>query len=104
MNSSEPVIRLATRTLANELGCLPEQIAIEDVTPVTWPSSALGCPQPDMMYLQVLTPGYRIRLSHAGRAYIVHTDRGQRAVRCDGGQEPLSHGSEGWDQTAPEVD
>ena len=42
-----------------------------------------------MMYLQVLTPGYRIRLIHAGRQYMLHTDRGRLAVHCPGtGSEP----------------
>ena len=42
-----------------------------------------------MMYLQVLTPGYRIRLMHAGRQYMLHTDRGRQAVHCPGtGSEP----------------
>lgn len=36
------------------------------VEPVTWRDGALGCPQPNMSYPQVLVPGWRVRI--AGRA------------------------------------
>src|SRR3954462_13176941 len=78
-----PAIRVALETLARELGCDVEQIEVREATPVTWPTSALGCPRHGHMYLQVLTPGYRVRLAHAGREYMLHTDRGRRAIRCD---------------------
>jgi hypothetical protein len=35
-----------------------------------------------MLYMQVITPGYRVTLEHNGQRYQVHTDAGQRAVRC----------------------
>jgi hemin uptake protein HemP len=35
-----------------------------------------------MMYMQVITPGYRVTLEHDGQHYTLHTDRGRRAVRC----------------------
>jgi hypothetical protein len=78
-----PSIRVAIETLARELGCEVEQIVVVESTPVTWRTSALGCPRPGRMYLQVLTPGYRVRLAHAGREYTLHTDRGRRAIRCE---------------------
>lgn len=43
-----------------------------------------------MMYMQVLTPGYRVTLKHQGQRHVVHTDRaGTRAVRCAQPDEPL---------------
>jgi hypothetical protein len=83
--------RLAIDLLARELHCTPADIVIVELSPVTWPNSALGCPKPGMMYLQVLTPGYRVRLAHGKHEYIVHTDRGHRAIRCpQGGILPTS--------------
>src|SRR3954471_15215452 len=76
------VCRLAIDLLARELHCTPTEITLLEQSPVTWPNSALGCPQPGRMYLQVLTPGYRVRLAYREREYIVHTDRGRRAIRC----------------------
>ena len=90
MDAETNAIRLAVETLARDLGCPAGEIVVRQVTSETWRTSALGCPRPGMMYLQVLTPGYRVRLVHDGREYIVHTDRGRRAVRCDGSpEEPL---------------
>jgi hypothetical protein len=36
---------------------------------VIWPDSSLGCPRPGEMYLQVLTPGYRVVLEADGTHY-----------------------------------
>ena len=90
MEGAESVVALAVTTLANELGCAPDQIVVDETTSTTWRTSALGCPQPDMMYAQVLTPGFRIRLRYAGQEYLMHTDRGRRAVRCAGATDPLA--------------
>ncbi len=43
-------------------GIDPSQLTVTRAEPVTWPDSSLGCPQPGIQYLQVLTPGYRIEL------------------------------------------
>lgn len=82
----QEAIAIAVATLARELGCAMAEIAVAEVRPVTWPNGALGCPRPGMMYTQVLTPGYQIRLVRGQQEYLLHTDRGHRAVRCpDGG-------------------
>ena len=73
---------IARQTLAGELSCQPGAINIVGVEPMEWSDSSLGCPQPGMMYMQVITPGYRITLEHDGQQYVVHTDQGQRAVHC----------------------
>ncbi len=90
MDGSERAVALAVTTLANELGCAPDQIVVEETTSVTWRTSALGCPRPGMMYMQVLTPGFRVRLRYAGQEYVLHTDGGRRAVRCAAGTDPLT--------------
>jgi hypothetical protein len=62
---------------------LPEaQIALVRAEAVDWPDSSLGCPQPGMMYLQVVTPGYRLVLSAGGVSAEYHTDAGGRFVVC----------------------
>jgi hypothetical protein len=35
------------------------------VEAVNWPDAALGCPQPDMIYAAVITPGYRVVIATA---------------------------------------
>ena len=75
-------VTIAVATLARELGCAMAEITLAEARPVTWPNSALGCPRPGVMYTQVITPGYQIRLVRGQQEYLLHTDRGQRAVRC----------------------
>ena len=85
MDDPGAAVTLAVETLARELGRPTAEITVVEIRPVTWPNSALGCPQPDLMYMQVITPGYRVLLIHAGQQYFMHTDRGHRAVRCPHG-------------------
>lgn len=80
--SVESASRLARQRLAAELGGEPDDITLVHVEAVEWPDSSLGCPQPGMFYLQVITLGYRLILEHNGTQYIYHTDRGRRVVRC----------------------
>ena len=86
MDEPQDAIGVAVATLARQLNSAAEEISVAEVRPVTWPDSSLGCPKPGMMYTQVLTPGYQIKLVRADKEYIMHTDRGHRAVQCpDGG-------------------
>ena len=54
------------------------------VQPVEWRDASLGCPKPGVDYIQVLTPGYVIKLEAAGSVYEYHTDDAQRVVTCAG--------------------
>jgi hypothetical protein len=48
-----------------------------------WNDSSLGCPAKGMMYMQVITPGYKLTFSDGGKTYDVHTDEsGGKAVWC----------------------
>jgi hypothetical protein len=60
----------------------PDTITLQSIEPVQWPDSSLGCPQPGMSYLMVLTPGYRIKLEVGGKAYEYHTDQ-THIVYCE---------------------
>jgi len=83
-SGSEPLVELAKADLAERIGIEKEQIEVDSVKSVEWPDASLGCPEPGMMYAQVITPGYRILLSHDGENYRYHTDaRGNRVVLCD---------------------
>jgi hypothetical protein len=77
-------IRLAREALGRELGVEPGELAVLDVSPTEWTDSSLGCPEKQMRYLPVLTPGHRVVLEHAGRAHVIHVGAG-RAVRCERG-------------------
>lgn len=47
----------------------------------SWPDSSLGCPQPGMSYMQVITPGYIVLLEANGSVHEVHV-AGGNAVPC----------------------
>jgi hypothetical protein len=83
------LVQRARQALADRLGLDLEEVSVESVEEVTWPDSALGCPAPGMMYLQVLTPGYRIVLAAEGEEYAYHTDRGNQLVLCGPKGQPL---------------
>jgi hypothetical protein len=59
-----------------------DQIVTAKVEPATWPDASLGCPQPDMAYAQILTPGFLINLEVDGKQYPYHTDEGESIILC----------------------
>ena len=87
--ASEPLVELAKADLADHIGIDKEQITVVSVKAVDWPDASLGCPEPGMFYAQVITPGYKIVLSHDGERYEYHTDRSNRVVLCQQ-QSPAS--------------
>jgi hypothetical protein len=81
-DSSGAPVALARQDLAGRLDLAADQIQVLSVEAVEWPDTSLGCPQPGMMYAQVLTPGYRIGLQAGGQAYTYHTG-GDNLVLCE---------------------
>jgi len=71
----------AIADLAGRLGVAAEAIQVRSVEALEWPDASLGCPQPGMVYAQVITPGYRIVLEAGGQAYEYHSSR-SRVVYC----------------------
>ncbi len=60
--------------VAETLGVPLDEVSVQSVAAMQWPDAALGCPQPDMIYAAVVTPGYLVTLEHGGARYAVHTD------------------------------
>jgi len=84
LRNVDQLSEMARSDLANELSVDAGAIELVEVEAVEWSNSSLGCPEPGMMYLQVLTPGYRLTLEVDGQRYVYHTDDGQRVVHCEG--------------------
>lgn len=80
---------LAVVDLADRLGVDPGQIRVISVEEVTWRDGSLGCPQPGMMYPQVLTDGTRIVLDAAGTRYEYHAGGSRGPFLCEDPQPPL---------------
>lgn len=64
----------AIQFAAEEFGVEAETLRVQSVEAMQWPDASLGCPQPDMVYAAVITPGYLVTVEHAGKTYAVHTD------------------------------
>ncbi len=79
---AERIVRLAVEDLARRLDVSLEEILVISVEAVEWSDTSLGCPQPGMMYAQVITPGFRVDLEAEGERYKYHTDTGRHVVLC----------------------
>ena len=71
-----------TAAIAHDLGVLPETVQVVSMEPRNWPDSSLGCPLPDMLYAQVVTPGYLVLVDVSGERIEYHTDERGTIVRC----------------------
>ena len=69
----------AVADLAVRQGVDPGAITVVGEENVTWPDSSLGCPEPGMAYMQVLTDGVRLVLELDGTRYEYHAG-GSRPV------------------------
>lgn len=78
--------------LAERLKVGLNQVSVLSVESVEWRDSSLGCPESGRVYLQVITPGYRIILRADGRQFEYHSARGRdRAILCDTGSPGEQH-------------
>ncbi|MCD6291080.1 MAG: hypothetical protein J7M34_11300 [Anaerolineae bacterium] len=80
-NPESRLVAQAVADLAERLHVAEDEITVRSVEAVEWSDTSLGCPQPGMMYAQVITPGYRIVLEAGGQRYEYHTDR-SRVLLC----------------------
>lgn len=76
------LVQSAREDLSQRIGVPEDQMTVQLVEAVEWRDTSLGCPEPGMQYLQVITPGYRIQLVVDGQVYEYHTDD-ERAVYCE---------------------
>lgn len=79
---AEQIVLQAKQDLAKQLSISIDQISLVEAQEVTWPDSSLGCPQPGMMYLQVLVDGYLIRLRASGKVYEYHSGGNRPPFLC----------------------
>ena len=68
------------RQALREAGLSPD-LKLLSSEQVQWNDSSLGCPQPGMMYAQVITSGYVLRFSDQGSMHEVHV-AGDAAIVC----------------------
>jgi hypothetical protein len=78
----------AIADLIDRLSIDADQVTLVEAEAVQWRDSSLGCPQPGMMYAQVITPGYRIVLEVGGEQYAYHGAEGRPPALCAPDQKP----------------
>jgi len=76
------LIQQAKADLSTRIGTGTGDITLLSAQAVQWRDSSLGCPQPGMNYLMVITPGYLIKLAAGGEIYEYHAGT-SRVVYCD---------------------
>src|SRR5262245_43802731 len=82
-SGAENLIEKAKQDLAQRLSVPVDEISLVEVIEMEWADSSLGCPEPDMMYLQVITPSYRILLESNAQVYEYHTNKISNMVYCE---------------------
>lgn len=81
---------MARTELASVLGVADAEIELNQVNPMDWPNSSLGCPEKGMMYLDVITSGFHVEFDVGGKIYHVHTAE-RYAVVCQRAAGPIQH-------------
>jgi len=84
----DAIRQVAVSALANYLDSDMENLVVIGAESREWPSSALGCPAEDQVYMQVITPGYRLVLQGPeGQEYALHTTQtGTPLILCQNGE------------------
>ena len=80
---AERMVSAAKADLAQRLGVLEEEILVRSIEEVEWRDGSLGCPQPGMSFIQVITPGFLVVLEVDGIEYEYHTDTQGSLVLCE---------------------
>jgi len=81
----ESLIEKAREDLAQRLSISVSQIKLIEAKAVTWPDASLGCPQPDMVYIQVPQDGALIVLQAEGNIYEYHNGGSRGLFLCEKG-------------------
>ncbi len=81
VDQEDVLVAQAVADLAERLQVAKDAIRVRSVEAVEWPDTSLGCPEPGMMYAQVITPGYRIVLEVEGTPHEYHASR-TRVIYC----------------------
>jgi hypothetical protein len=85
----QSLIEKAKLDLTRRLSISVTQISLVEVTEVEWSDSSLDCPQADMAYLQVITPGYRILLDANTQVYEYHSNKDAYVIYCENSVSPI---------------
>ena len=86
----EPFVVMAKEDLAERLEVGVEIIEVVEAELVVWPDASMGCPDPDMMYIQVPQDGSRIRLQVEEAVFEYHAGGERMPFLCEDPAAPVS--------------
>ncbi|MDI6695148.1 MAG: hypothetical protein QME21_08890 [Anaerolineales bacterium] len=81
--SEAALVQKSIQDLSARLGIPANEVEFVLFEHVIWPDGSMGCPQPDMMYIQVQREGYRILLRYQGRIYHYHGGEQRAPFLCE---------------------
>lgn len=85
----EKLVQAAIADLAERLEVDPEQIEAVSGRKVLWRDGSIGCPKPDMMYIQAVQEGALIELRADEELYRYHSNLRGPPFLCEKPQDPL---------------
>lgn len=80
--TAQGLVAIALQDLQERFDVSSDDVTVVTVEEVTWRDASLGCPQKDMQYQQVLTPGTRIVLTDGDRTFNYHAGAGRDPFYC----------------------
>ena len=85
--ATDEIERQALAVLTQQLNKPVDAFTLQSKEPVEWSDGSLGCAAPDMMYMQVITPGYKLTYTDGAQTYELHTnDTGSSIIWCENGK------------------
>lgn len=79
----QPLVEQAMQDLALRLEVSMEQIEVIQAQAVVWPDASLGCPQPDMAYIQIPHDGTLMRFKVEDQEYEYHSGGNRDPFLCE---------------------
>jgi hypothetical protein len=79
---SAAVVDAALVDGASHLNVRRDTLRVDRVESRDWPDASLGCPQPGLLYSQVVTPGYLVVIASDSHQLEYHTDSRSRVILC----------------------
>jgi hypothetical protein len=85
---AQAIVARAREDLAQRTGLPVDAIRLFSVESVKGSDAALGCRQPDGLYVQVVTPGFRVMLRAVGQVYTYLAGQDGRLILCQEASPP----------------
>jgi hypothetical protein len=79
------ILQAIKADLSARAGVGVTSIEVVEAKAVLWPDGSLGCPEPGMFYIQVLTEGYQVILRAVGREYDYRATQQGAFKLCEAG-------------------